>query len=185
MKRRGFILTGGRSSRFGQDKALLRLADKLVIEHLAEVVAQAAGTAVLLGPPQRYTHLNIPCIPDLQPGLGPLSGIETALAHTQADHNLVLACDLPGVEAELLVRLFERAESTDAECVCVRDGGGIVHPLCAVYRRSCLALVRAALAGGRFRLMPLVESLSPVYVDTDEPLANINTLAEWNSFSRR
>jgi molybdenum cofactor guanylyltransferase len=185
MQRRGFILTGGRSSRLGQDKALLRLADRSIAEHLAAVIAKAACSATLVGAPQRYVHLGIPCIPDLQPGLGPLSGIEAALAHTQADHNLILACDLPGVDAELLARLFARAESEDVECVCVRDGTGVVHPLCAIYQRSCLAPVRAALASGKLRLMSLLETVSTDYVDTNESLANINTLADWNSFSCR
>jgi molybdopterin-guanine dinucleotide biosynthesis protein A len=185
MQRRGFILTGGRSSRLGQDKALLPVSGGTLAEHLAGIVARTAGSATLVGPPARYAHLSIPCVPDLRPGLGPLSGIEAALLQTETDHNLILACDLPGIDDSLLNSLFSKAESSVADCVCVRDAAGMIHPLCAVYRRSCLGPVQAALDSGKLRLLSLLDAIDTVYVDTNQPLANINTLAEWNSFAAR
>jgi molybdenum cofactor guanylyltransferase len=183
MQRRGFILTGGRSSRLGQDKALLPVAGGTLAEHLAGIVARTAGSATLVGPPARYAHLPLPCIPDLRPGLGPLSGIEAALLDTERDYNLILACDLLGIDAAILNGLLSRSESSLADCVCLRDADGVVHPLCAVYRRSCLSPVRAALDFQKLRLLSLLDAIDTVYVDTNQRLANINTLAEWNSFA--
>lgn len=185
MQRRGFILTGGRSSRLGHDKALLPMAERTVVEHLADVAASADCAVTLVGAPGRYRHLGIPCIPDLRPGLGPLSGIEAALLHAETERSLILACDLPGITSALLNRLFDTSESTDAGCVCVRDSASRVHPLCAIYRRQCLAPVQAALNCGKLRLMNLLDEISTIYVDADVVLANINTPAEWASFSCR
>lgn len=183
MQRRGFILTGGRSSRLGRDKALLPMADRTVVEHLADIAGSTASRITLVGAPDRYLCLGLPCIPDLRPGLGPLSGIEAALLHTEFDRNLILACDLPGVDSVLLNQLFEKSESTTADCVCVRDSAGRIHPLCAVYRRRCVATVQAALDSGRFRVMSLFDEISTIYIDANQVLDNVNTMAQWNSFS--
>jgi molybdenum cofactor guanylyltransferase len=79
MQTAGFVLVGGDSSRMGRDKALLPLKSGLLIHELAGKVADASGTAALIGEPARYRHLEIDCLADLRPGMGPLAGIETAL----------------------------------------------------------------------------------------------------------
>src|SRR6185437_4100723 len=99
MQRAGFILTGGRSSRMGSDKALFPWHGTTVVEHLSGMVASVAGSSTLVGHPERYSHLGLPCLADLRPECGPLSGIETALAGTSAEWNLILACDVPEVTA--------------------------------------------------------------------------------------
>jgi molybdenum cofactor guanylyltransferase len=79
MQSAGFVLVGGDSSRMGRDKALLPLKSGLLIDEVAGKVADACGTAALIGEPERYRHLGIDCLADLRPRMGPLAGIETAL----------------------------------------------------------------------------------------------------------
>ena len=178
----GFLLVGGRSSRMGTDKALLPWGGTTVVEHLAELLERTVGSATLVGEPIRYQHLSLPVLADLQPGQGPLSGIEAALASGQARWNLILACDIPAVSSDLLVRLKAVAGAQDScSPVLVRDSTGRVHPLCAAYHQSLLPRVRAFLAAGERRLMKLVDSLQPVYVEADQELRNINTLEEWHA----
>ena len=129
----------------GKDKALLEWRNVTLVEHLADMVAHAAGSATLVGEPDRYTKLGLPCLADERPGLGPLSGLETALTHTKAQWNLVIACDLSGVNVRILNDLFQLIESTHRHIAVVRDGSGSVQPLCAVYNRCCLPTIRAAL----------------------------------------
>ena len=142
MKAAGFVLVGGRSSRMGRDKALLPLSSRLLIEDIAAKVAAATGSVALIGAPERYKHVGLECLPDLRPGMGPLAGIETALLSGRGELNLIVACDMPSLEADWLYRLMREARETDAHCVTTRDGSGIVHPLCAVYRSGCLPVIR-------------------------------------------
>src|SRR5262245_59272234 len=124
MMRAGFVLTGGSSSRMGRDKALLTWGGTTFVEHLCDQIRQVAEEVSLVGAPERYTHLNLPCIADLRPSLGPLSGIESALSSTRAEWNLVISCDLPRFDAAMATALSARAEERSGQvppdCIAVR-----------------------------------------------------------------
>jgi molybdopterin-guanine dinucleotide biosynthesis protein A len=170
----------------GRDKALLPWGDSTVVEHLARLLLPLTGTVTLIGQPQRYRHLAIPCIPDLRSGMGPLAGIEAALASADTDAAcLILACDIPGVPGEWLVELFRSAESGNALFTGIRDATGAFHPLCAVYRRESLAIIQGALDSGERRLLHVVDRLNPVWIDAAGVLANINTSEEWQAVCSR
>ncbi len=177
----GFVLTGGRSLRMGRDKALLPWNSGVVLQEIAAKLAAVAGTAALVGNPGRYTGFGFDCLPDLRPGLGPLSGIETALHSRRAEYNFLLACDMPDISSDHLRLLLHTAQQTDARCVVTLDQTGRTHPLCAVYRSGCLASVTAALDEGRLRLLDLVDELGAIAVRAISPVRNINTPEEWKA----
>src|SRR5690242_10756547 len=141
----GFILVGGESSRMGRDKARLRFQSRLLVEHVAAQLMPFVDQVVLIGHPERYRDLNLQCLPDSRPNMGPLAGIETALLSRRAEWNIITACDMPAIETHWLVRLLDVARRTAAVCVVARDAAGVVQPLCAIYRDVCLPYVRAAL----------------------------------------
>lgn len=175
MQAAGFVLVGGRSSRMGQDKARLRLGSRLLVEEIAAKVAAATAHVALVGPPERYADLPFECLRDLHPGLGPLAGIETALAADRSEINLICGCDMPGLETDWLEKLVVTARRTRARCVVTRDAAGKVHPLCAVYRNECLPFVRRALAARRLRLLDFLKELPVIEMHTSSTIGNLNT----------
>jgi len=102
----GAVLVGGRSSRFGSDKAAARLGDAALRDHAIRLVAPFAAETMLVGGPD---------LPDLpRPGLGPLGGIAAALDHAAGhgfDAVLTIACDMPRLPDGLLDRLVRRGPS--------------------------------------------------------------------------
>jgi len=165
----------------GQDKALLPLGCGTLIEQLAMRVAEVAGNVALVGAPDRYRHLSFDRLSDGRPGMGPLAGIEAALESGRGTLNLIVACDMPALETDWLRRLLLRAKQSEALCVVGCDVNGI-HPTCAVYRSNCLPLLREALDAGHLKLLDFVAGLSPVTVESDSPIWNINTAEEWKRF---
>jgi len=147
MTAEGFILTGGASSRMGRDKALLELAGVPLALRAARLLASLVERVTLVGPPQLYTALGLPVLPDLQSGAGPLGGIATALNSSRGDWNLVLACDLPYVTRAWLQFLYERANASAADILLPESDTG-PEPLCAMYRTRAAAHISAALARG-------------------------------------
>jgi len=182
MQPAGFVLVGGLSTRMGQDKALLSSGSHPLVIDVAHQVAVAAGSVALVGMPERYQNLGFQCIVDSRPGLGPLGGIEAALQSRRGDLNLIVACDMPGLNVSLLLALLRRAEQTGALCVVIRDSAGVTHPLCAVYRSGCLPVVQRALDTGCLRLMDVIEELCAAPFETDAIVWNVNTPQEWSAW---
>ncbi len=184
MEQAGFVLVGGRSSRMGRDKALLPFRGRTLAGHVAEAVARAAGTVTLVGDAERYAFLGYPVLPDRMQGAGPLAGIQAALEASEAAWNLVVACDLPGVDAGFLSGLLEAARSAGADGLLAAGRTGLPEPLCAVYHRRCLPAVAAALERGAFKVTDALAGLDMRIwrVQDDGRLANMNTPQEWDRF---
>jgi molybdenum cofactor guanylyltransferase len=166
----------------GRDKALLQWNSHLLVEDVAARVLDVAGNVALVGAPERYSALGFECLPDLRPGLGPLAGIEAALASGRGELNLVVACDMPGIETRWLGILLECAQQNGALCTVLRDNAGIVHPVCAVYRRGCLPVIQRLLNINRLKARHVVSLLDAAIVDIDAELRNVNTPEEWNAW---
>src|SRR5450631_3635940 len=88
----GFALTGGRSSRMGQDKALMPVNGRALVEIVAGNVLHGLDSVTLVGSRAKYGALGLPVIEDIHPGLGPLSGIHAALKHSRKPLCLVVGC---------------------------------------------------------------------------------------------
>lgn len=179
MRTAGFVLVGGRSSRLGRDKALLPWGNQTLVESIAAKVRGATGNVALVGRPEVDPLIDIECIPDMRPGLGPLSGIETALQSGRGDLNLIVACDLPLLESEWLKLLIQSAEIRKAACVVATEPTGRVHPLCGVYQADCLPLVSKAIDEGHLKLMDLIGELRAEFIEVSVPVWNVNTPEEW------
>jgi len=175
------VLAGGQSTRMGRDKALLPFRGGALAAYVAATVAAAAGSAVLIGDPQKYGHLGYPAIPDRTPGAGPLGGIETALSCTAADWNLVLACDMPAVSADFLRELLDAGERCGADALVPAGPSGRLEPLCAVYHRRAAAALRRALDRGVRKVTEALAGLdaAPWPVIDSACFANLNTPEEW------
>lgn len=166
-----FILTGGASSRMGNDKALLDLAGLPMLVRTAHLIEPLVASVAVIGPPERYARFGLPVFPDDVPSLGPLGGIATALRRTSAPWNLVVACDLPYLTAAWLEFLLARALASNADAVLPESDRG-AEPLCAVYHRRAAEPIAAALARG---IHKVTDGLAGCAVEKVTP-------AEWKPF---
>jgi molybdenum cofactor guanylyltransferase len=179
----GFVLAGGGSTRMGRDKALLPHAGSTLLETVAQRVQGAAGSVTIVGSPGRYAHFGFPVIADLVEGCGPLGGIFTALSVTQADWNLVVACDMPAVTEDLLRALLDAAERAGRDILVPATSEG-VEPLCAVYHRRALPAVESAIRHKHLKMQDFVSSMEAARwpVAALSLFRNINTPAQFSEF---
>lgn len=183
-----FVLAGGRSTRMGQDKTLLQVAGRSLLE-LALDKLRALGLGAPATPRIAGTRPDLssyaPVVPDLHPGCGPLSGIEAALAATTRPLNLFLPVDLPLLPARFLSWMLRRAEITGA-LVTVPRANGRPQPLCAVYHRDLLAGLTALLAAGNYKVMPVITAAAQSRaqaIDVFDVELLASTYPEMNRFS--
>ena len=104
-------------------------------------------------------------VPDVEGPPCPLRGLVSALEAADAERVLVVAGDLPLVNADLLLALFAWPE---ADAVVPRTGDG-AHPLCALYRREAVfAVARSRLAAGDLKLHDLLDVLDTTYLEQED-----------------
>ena len=163
------ILAGGASSRFGSDKALVRLepGGPTLLERTVAVARSISSHALVVGH-QSYAALDlgIGVVPDDEPGRGPLGGIATAFHVLSAPRLVVLACDMPCLSIPLLRSLVERPSSADA--VVPKTSDGRWQPLHAVYDRSALPTIDRSLRTGSSAVRSVFDHISVDTVGEDE-----------------
>jgi molybdopterin-guanine dinucleotide biosynthesis protein A len=154
------VLAGGASRRLGLDKALLPLPDgRLLIEAAIEKLATLCPEVIVVTSlANRYEGINLPArlISDRIPGQGALGGIHAALHTISTEHAMVVACDMPFLNSDLLRHMVGIERHYEA-LVPVEDE--YWHTLHAIYARSCLPMIEALLfqGGQKLRdLLPLV-----------------------------
>jgi len=179
-----FILIGGRSSRFGSDKAFFEFEGEALAARMARVARMAhpgARLRFLAASDEQFgaktVELDASTVFDVKTGFGAWSGVHAALSHSGAEWTLILACDLPFVSEDLLKRLSEEC-SDSVDAVVARQFDSRLQPLCAIYRTK-KALPIAELVLTREVLPPLAsifERVPTAIIDADpEMLRNINS----------
>ena len=155
----GIVLAGGQSRRLGVDKALLSLGGAPLLQTVVQRVSLICPRVIVaVDRPGRYRRLRLPArfVADASPGLGPLAGLQSGLRACSTEYALVVACDLPFLNVELLRYMAGLPRSYQA---LVPRSAGRDHPLHAVYARSCLPEVDALLAAGGGSMQQLLDRL--------------------------
>ena len=182
------VLAGGKSSRMGEDKALISIGGMPLLQLVCGVAADCTDNVYVVTPwPERYQHLvlpncqfirELPLSPSSATTHGPLVGFAQGLAQVETDWVLLLACDLPRLRVEVLQAWASELDHVEDEAIAT-----LVHhskgwePLCGFYRRRCLPqLLEFINQGGRsFQQWLNQHSIQVWSLPASEMLFNCNT----------
>ncbi|MEW6669387.1 MAG: molybdenum cofactor guanylyltransferase [Thermodesulfobacteriota bacterium] len=177
----GVILAGGKSTRYGRNKAFVRIDGVPLIERVIRVMGSVFDQPLLItNTPEEYAHLNLPMVEDLIKGLGPLGGIYTGLKSISGKAGFFVACDMPFLNGPLIRRIVEMQGDTDAV---VPRLGRMVEPLHALYAKTCIGAIEELIRSGNIQILQFFLKVRVTYVDegilrTFDPelrcLANVN-----------
>lgn len=149
------VLVGGRSRRFGSDKALARLGGIPLAHHVMRALEPLSGDRLLVGlNAERALREGWRAVPDMVDGLDAMGGLVSALAAAREPWVFVAACDLPRLPAALVEALWERREGGPV----VPEGPDGLEPLAALYPAALLEVAQDRLARGRRAVRDLVET---------------------------
>jgi len=193
---RGYVLAGGGSTRFGQDKALVEIDGAPMLLRMRALLGRVATEVSVIAPLQKYAALGITGVPDRWDGQGPLAGIITALLTTteagSAEWNLIIGCDMPFLTQEWLSYLLKRALASGAEVVAPKSVQGL-EPLCACWRTSTALKLQRAFDGGTRKITEAMKQLPLEVVDESDwkrfdsagrLFWNMNTAADYDEAKR-
>lgn len=192
---RGYVLAGGKSSRMGSDKALLKIEGLTAIERQIKLLDQFCVQGVFIAGARTTELLNLsrPVIHDSTLDQGPLFGITSALQHADNGIAVILAVDLLAIDPiDITAVLAACSQDVDSECDVFfaqskqdpSEHGA--QPLCAAWRvETALPVFRQQFAQGQRSVMKAWLGLKRQRVIVDDSrLVNINTPVDFENFRR-
>jgi molybdopterin-guanine dinucleotide biosynthesis protein A len=185
------ILAGGRSSRMGRDKAELPIHGKTFLGRLVAEYQKDFPVMVSVGEHGKFDTCGADELVDLHPGQGPLAGLETAFAETDAEAIFLTATDLPFGRAELAKKLCDILGNDDA-CIIKRQDGH-TEVAFGVYHRRCQQPLAEYLESGGRAVKGLLDKVRVRWVfecelsefPLEQLLQNVNTPEEYEKALRQ
>jgi molybdopterin-guanine dinucleotide biosynthesis protein A len=182
----GLVLAGGRSSRMKQDKATLAYHGRTQLEWAMDLIAPFVDRAFVSVRPdqtQDPVRAKFPQIVDTQENLGPIAGIMAAQAQHSDAAWLVLACDLPFLDASTLKHLVWAREPDRLATAYRSSHDGLPEPLCAIYEPASRAAILAHVESGKNCPRKFLIRSEAHLIEEPNPRAldNVNTPEEYGS----
>lgn len=188
------VLAGGLSSRLGRDKVFLDIEGQTLLERVVARVGSMFNQVLVVTSQRGRKRIeeNRPgfgrefsLVTDLYPGRGSLGGLYSGLAMSPAFHNLVVACDMPFLNLDLLSYMVQQAPGFD---VIIPRPGGYPEPLHAIYSKNCLGPMKGLLEEGHLKIIDFFPQVRVRYIEEEEIVGldphklsffNINTEADF------
>lgn len=176
------IQAGGKSSRMGQDKALMPFRGRPLIQHVMERLAPIADEIIITtNTPDAYRFLEVRLTRDLRLGRGALGGLYTALETASKPFVAVVACDMPFASPNFF-STARRLMAESAMDVIIPSTENGLEPLHALYRREiCLPAIEAALDADKWKVISWFGQVNARILSVKETAAyNPDNLTFWN-----
>ena len=155
----GIILSGGKSSRMGMEKGLVDFQGKPLISYAIKVLEPIVGS-IIIGANNEldsYKKFSQHIVEDEIKGVGPIGGLLSTLRYTDTEKNIVISCDMPFINPELLSYLYQNIG--DADIVVATQGHNKTEPLCGVYSKKILPEIENAIRNGQYKMLDLFEKV--------------------------
>jgi len=159
----GVILAGGKSYRFGKNKALVEINGFRLIERVVHVMGSIFQKVILISnTPHEYQYLQLPIYEDITKGLGPIGGIQTGLSVIEDETGFFVACDMPFLNKDLICHLIQTKEQYDAV---VPRMDWKIEALHALYVKTCLPAINESILLGKYQVITFLNKVRIKYID--------------------
>jgi molybdopterin-guanine dinucleotide biosynthesis protein A len=169
------ILAGGNGTRIGKNKAFIKLNGKSFLQRAHDLASLLTDEIVVVIGGEDPSNLFFGSLPpstiilnDIEIGIGPIMGIYSGMKVLSSSHVVVLPCDSPLINIELMQYLIKKTINYDA--LIPKWPNGFIEPLHSIYKvASCLEAIKLTLEQGEKSLKKMINRLKKVkYVSTDE-----------------
>lgn len=159
------VLAGGKSSRFGSDKAFAKVRGIAIIEYLLLLLSPLFNRVIIVSNlVEKYERYNVKIVSDKVTGTGPLGGIYSGLVESDLEKNFVIACDMPLVSLNLIKHML----SFDGYDAVIPKIDEKVEPLCAVYSKNSISEIEKQITMGDLKVRNLYKKIKTKYLEEEE-----------------
>lgn len=174
------ILAGGKSSRMGKDKGFVELNNQPFIQWVIQAVVPITTNIIISANNPTYQQFGYPVFEDLIPDKGPMGGLYTGLTNSNFDLNLVLSCDIPSINSELLHYLYSQIQPDRSANMITHNG--YIEPLCGVYHKKCLPTLKELLSRNMLSLNEFLTQSDTHFIEiSDQPFYHDKILMNFNT----
>lgn len=178
----GIVLAGGRSSRFGSNKALAVVDGQSFLHKSLEILKPFCSHILISGNYVEYEQYGYPLIKDIIPELGPMGGIYTALKQAETPYTLFLTCDMPAMSGLLLEQLL--ADHNQADVTVWQQEDGTLQLFPSLFDSSVLPVVERHVFNRQLSIHSLFDEVFirkiPIRKEDEPAFRNINHIADLN-----
>lgn len=175
------ILAGGKSSRMGFDKALIKIDGQYLLDKIYHIATELSNEVLIVTSPEHQYQSIFPnhkFIIEPHPYQGPLVAFAYGLSFINTEWVLLLPCDLIYLHSQEVKSWLEFLSEVKPEVMALlptHEKGW--ECLCGFYRRSCLPSLQASIAMGNksFQRWLKEEKVSSLKVKDRRILYNCNT----------
>lgn len=166
MKIKGIVLAGGRSRRFGSDKALTQWEGMSFLERSLKLLDEfSCQPVVIANRGADYSFLGYPVYHDLIENKGPLGGLYTGMTLFKNTFLLVLTCDMPALTHLVLSALIDKYNPQYDVTVYHSDHFHL-YPFPGIYGSYMADQVKVRLFANRLSMREFLGSISANRIDS-------------------
>jgi molybdopterin-guanine dinucleotide biosynthesis protein A len=165
----GIILAGGKSIRFGRNKALEIIGGMTLVERVIKQLLPITNRIVLVtdGDNNYFSEIkSTEVITDIYPAKGPLAGIYTGLCSSHTVVNILVACDMPFLNTVLLQYMVNLLPGFDA--VIPRWSNNQIEPLHGIYSLDCIPVMKKYLENNQLSISECLKEMHVLYFNQRE-----------------
>ncbi len=146
----GIILSGGKNTRMGVNKAFIRVGGERIIDRTIRIFRELFEEIVLVtNEPLAYLEFDLKIVTDIIKGKGALGGLYTGLFHSSCEHAFACPCDMPFLSIDFIRYMQERAKGYDVVVPVQSEGFQPLHAICS---RRCMPAIKKCIDEDRLKV---------------------------------
>ncbi|MGQ9645264.1 MAG: molybdenum cofactor guanylyltransferase [Thermodesulfobacteriota bacterium] len=162
----GIILSGGKSSRMGKNKAFIEIDGAPIIQRIYDLFKTLFPEILIItNEAELFQTIEAKIYTDLVPDQGVLGGLYTGIFYANNPHAFCVACDMPFLKGPLIRYLIEKIDDYEVVVPKTRDG---LQPLHAIYSKSCLGPIKKIMDQGKLKITDIYPMVKVNIVKEDE-----------------
>ena len=174
------VLSGGLSSRMGQDKCDLRFDGETLLNVQIDKL-KSIGITDIVAAGYRGKDCSAKVVED-KIMKGPLSGILVGLSSIVNDRAFIISVDVPLVKRMSIKKVIDYSFEKDLEMIMIRHNGNR-EPLMGVYKKSLVSKIDEILSGDKYSVMKLADNSKYEFLDIDDDdkyFLNVNNKEDYD-----
>jgi molybdopterin-guanine dinucleotide biosynthesis protein A len=169
---KGIVLAGGKSSRMGTDKCLLKYDNQTFIQKAASLLQSICQDIVVSSPNKHFEKFDLDVVVDEFSDIGPIGGIYSALKHSDSETNIIIPCDVPLLNKDLLLFLLSKSHKFE---IVVPVFHQKIEPLVGIFKKSIVKIIQKNIEEKKYKISEILKQARTNFIEIEPQMPFYDT----------